>query len=34
MTEVIPLDRVPEWSDAIMQGEVQGRIVVDLQADL
>ena len=32
VTQTIPLDAVPKWSKAILRGEVQGRLVVDVHA--
>jgi acrylyl-CoA reductase (NADPH) len=32
MTEVIPLDAVPAYSEAITNGRIRGRVVIDLNA--
>ena len=32
MTHVVPLDKLPAWGERILEGNVRGRIVVDVNA--
>ena len=32
LTETVPLDAVPAWSEKLLQGGVTGRVVVDVNA--